>query len=110
MLNKDVAKNFECFFLTKSLIQIWGGGQHGNAADFALQKVRHRHVVRRDNECEILTFVPTQTPEDSLERLDKTLPQTRFLHRLSKKPTLLDGMRHCQIKKKWHEPKWVSRL
>ena len=82
----DVAKTFECFFLTKSLIQIWRGGQHGNAADFARQQMRHRHVMRRDNECEIFTscrqmfllrknsFVPTQAPEDPPERLDKTLP------------------------------------
>ena len=71
----DVAKNVECFFFfTKSLIQIWGEGQNGNAADFARQQMRRRHVVQRDSECEMLTFVPTQTQEDPPERLDKTLP------------------------------------
>ena len=38
-----------------------------------------------DNEREIVSFVPTQAPEDPPERLDKTLPEKRFLYRLSKK-------------------------
>ena len=74
MLNQMWRRVLKVFFSTKSLIHIWRGGQNGNAADFARQQMRHRHVVRRDNECEILTFVPTQTPEDPPERLDKTLP------------------------------------
>ena len=37
----------------------------GNKGDTAM--------LCRDNECKISTFVPTQTPEDPPERLDKTL-------------------------------------
>ena len=74
MLNQMWQRVLNALFLKKSAMQIWGGGQHGKAADFAWQQMRHRHVVRRDNECEIFTFVPTQAPEDPPERLDKTLP------------------------------------
>ena len=47
MLNQMWRRVLNAFFLTKSLFQIWRGGQNGNAADFARQQMRHRHVVWR---------------------------------------------------------------